>query len=111
MSTIGIKLEADTLVLTRGRDFKWTFENLDDAGELVDYPAGQLYFEFPKLLTADVPKKWTFTISGATATLKVESAEANTVPARAVWHLVFLATGESAGGDPVAIGVVQVQGA
>ncbi|AGY36949.1 tail protein [Mycobacterium phage Fredward] len=46
MSTvIGIELEPDQLVLTRGRDFKWSFENLDEHNQPVDYPAGDLYFE------------------------------------------------------------------
>lgn len=43
--TIGLALDSDTLVLTRGRDFKWLFENQDTSGNPVDYPAGELYFE------------------------------------------------------------------
>lgn len=42
---IGLELDSDTLYLTRGRDFKWLFENTDTAGDSVDYPAGELYFE------------------------------------------------------------------
>lgn len=45
MSNIGLVLEPDTLVLTQGRDFKWSFENLDENDDPVDYPDGQLYFE------------------------------------------------------------------
>ncbi|QDK03088.1 minor tail protein [Mycobacterium phage SydNat] len=45
MAVIGIELEPDQLVLTRRRDFKWTFENLDDQGLPVDFPAGELFFE------------------------------------------------------------------
>lgn len=47
MSTIGIDLDVDQLVLTRGRDFKWTFENLDDSSppQPVDFPPGDLFFE------------------------------------------------------------------
>ncbi|ASR86459.1 hypothetical protein SEA_CHANGELING_6 [Mycobacterium phage Changeling] len=45
MADIGIRTDADTLVLWRGRDFKWVFENLDTDGNAVDYPAGRLFFE------------------------------------------------------------------
>ncbi|AHB31870.1 minor tail protein [Mycobacterium phage Jovo] len=45
MAVIGIELEPDQLVLTRRRDFKWTFENLDDQGLPVNFPAGELFFE------------------------------------------------------------------
>lgn len=42
---IGQIIEPSSLVLTRGRDFKWAWDNLDVAGNPVDFPAGQLYFE------------------------------------------------------------------
>ncbi|QDK03443.1 hypothetical protein SEA_PAINTERBOY_6 [Mycobacterium phage PainterBoy] len=45
MAVIGIEFEPDSLVLTRGRDFKWSFENLDEDGKAIDYPTGDLYFE------------------------------------------------------------------
>lgn len=47
MVNIGIDLELDLLLLTRGRDFRWTFDNLDDSNppQLVDFPAGDLFFE------------------------------------------------------------------
>src|SRR4051812_2415256 len=47
MSAIGIELDTDQLVLTRGRDFKWTFENLDNSSppKPLDFPPGQLFFE------------------------------------------------------------------
>lgn len=45
MTNIGVSLERDQLVLTRGRDFKWTFTNLDANGNPIDFPAGQLFFE------------------------------------------------------------------
>ncbi|ASJ79710.1 minor tail protein [Mycobacterium phage Heffalump] len=45
MADIGIRVDADTLVLWRGRDFKWTFENLDANGDPIAYPAGRLFFE------------------------------------------------------------------
>ncbi|AHY27067.1 hypothetical protein PBI_PHANTASTIC_3 [Mycobacterium phage Phantastic] len=106
MSVIGPQLEADTLVLTRGRDFKWSFENLDASGQPVNFPAGTLFFEFdtsPKTL-------WDFVIDGSLATIKVESEDADAIPARTKWQLVFLPDGEAGGGDPIALGTVQVQG-
>ncbi|QFP95490.1 hypothetical protein SEA_GAUGELDP_6 [Mycobacterium phage GaugeLDP] len=45
MADIGIRVDADSLVLWRGRDFKWTFENLDLNGDPAPYPAGRLFFE------------------------------------------------------------------
>lgn len=46
MAVIGIELDTDTLVLTRGRDFRWSFDNLDTDGKTpIDYPAGELFFE------------------------------------------------------------------
>ncbi len=46
MANIGVDLDPDLLVLTRGRDFKWTFENIDPVTkEPVDFPAGDLFFE------------------------------------------------------------------
>ena len=45
MADIGIDLEPDVLVLQQDRDFKWVFENTDEAGAPVNYPTGDLYFE------------------------------------------------------------------
>lgn len=47
MSNIGVALPLDQLVLTRGRDFKWSFENLDASTppQPIEFPAGRLYFE------------------------------------------------------------------
>lgn len=109
--TIGVEILPEALVLTRGRDFKWSFENLDANGQPVDYPAGSLYFEFPEIDDAGSPKKWTFTITGPQAAVKVESTDADTIPSRAKWQLVFLPAGETAGGDPITLGMVRVQGA
>lgn len=47
MSTIGLALQSDILNLVRGRDFKWTFANLDENNEPTPYPAGDLFFELP----------------------------------------------------------------
>lgn len=104
--TIGTELQDETLVLTRNRDFKWTFTNLDSAGAAVNYPSGQLFFE----LFTDPKTTWTFSISGAVASLKVESTAVDLIPPRTRWQLVWLPLGEAAGGDPLAIGTVVVQG-
>lgn len=46
MADIGIELGGDSLVLTRGRDFEWIFENVDETTKQpTDYPAGELFFE------------------------------------------------------------------
>jgi hypothetical protein len=99
------------MVLTKGRDFKWNFQYLDDDDEPVDWPDGDLYFEFPFIKDEDdLPVVWAFTLEGALATLKVESADADAIPARAKWQLVFLPAGEVAGGDALAVGSVRRQG-
>ncbi|ADL71262.1 hypothetical protein SEA_BARTIMEAUS_3 [Mycobacterium phage Bartimeaus] len=104
MPVIGAQLESDTLVLTRGRDFKWSFENLDATGQPVAFPAGSLFFEFEN------GTKWTFSIEGALATIKIESEQVALIAARTKWQLVFLPEGEELGGDPIALGQVQIQG-
>lgn len=45
MAVIGIELESDAIVLTRGRDFEWSFANLDESRELADFEPGELYVE------------------------------------------------------------------
>jgi hypothetical protein len=45
MPDIGIALGSDRLVLTRRRDFKWFFDNLDEDDTPIDFPAGRLFFE------------------------------------------------------------------
>jgi hypothetical protein len=102
---IGIELESELLVLTKGRDFEWVFENLDPNNNPIDYPDGELFFEF----ASDVDD-WDFVIDGSIATLKVESTVVDTVTDRTKWQLVFLPAGEPAGGQPLALGQVQIQG-
>ena len=103
--TIGVQLIPDRLVLTTGRDFRWSFENLDANDQPEDFPAGELYFE----LATDPVTQWDFTIVGSLASLKVESTDSDLIPDRTPWQLVFLPTGEAAGGDPVALGLVSRQ--
>lgn len=45
MAVIGIELDPDQLVLVKDRDFRWAFDNTDEAGAPEDFPAGDLYFE------------------------------------------------------------------
>lgn len=53
--------------------------------------------------------RWPFSISGSTATIKVESEVAALIQPRTQWQLVFLPSGEAAGGDPIDMGRVQIQ--
>jgi hypothetical protein len=70
-----------------------------------DFPAGRLYFE----LSTDPLTTWEFAIDADVASIKVESVEADLIPNRTKWQLVFLPDGEAEGGDPVALGTVSVQ--
>lgn len=108
MSVIGPVFEPDRLYLTRGRDFKWAYKLVDPAGAPVPFPAGRLYFEF-ELDPVEFQHIWEFGIEADTASLKVESEVADTIPDRTRWQLVFLADGEPVGGDPIALGTVKVQ--
>ncbi|ASR86114.1 hypothetical protein SEA_BOBSWAGET_7 [Mycobacterium phage BobSwaget] len=76
MADIGIRVDADSLVLWRGRDFKWTFENLDAAGDPIAYPAGRLFFE---LQTGGehnaVHKVFVTGATGGTYTLKLNGVD------------------------------------
>lgn len=45
MAEIGLNLGTDSLVLTKGRDFKWSFQNLDNNRQAIPFPAGDLFFE------------------------------------------------------------------
>ena len=105
MSVIGPVFAPDKLFLTRGRDFKWAYKLVDCDGVATDFPPGRLYFE----ISTDPLTLWDFTIDGDVASIKVESEEADLIPNRTKWRLVFLPDGEAEGGDPVALGVVQVQ--
>lgn len=64
---IGVKLDTDQLVLTRGRDFKWSFENLDDSTppQPIPFPDGDLFFELQT--RGETNAKQSVTVSGASA--------------------------------------------
>ena len=105
MTVIGVELKPDLLVLTKNRDFRWQFQNTDDQGNLVDYPAGSLKLEFD---TSPVVT-WDFTIDGPTASIKVESEAVSAIASRTRWQLVFYLEGESSGGDPIGLGTTKIQ--
>lgn len=105
MAAIGVELDQDDLIITKNRDFRWTFQNLNEAGSAENFPSGSLYIEFA---TSPVTK-WNFVITGSLATLKIESEVAKLIPARTRWQLVFQPTGEAAGGDALGRGIVRIQ--
>ena len=106
MSVIGVDMDPVDLVLTRGRDFRWSFQHVNDSGTAVDFPAGSLYFE----VGSAAPQFWTFVIAGSVASLKVESDVVASVTSNSKWQLVFQPVGEAAGGDVLAYGNVRLQG-
>jgi hypothetical protein len=53
---------------------------------------------------------WDFVIDGSVASIKVEHEQADLVPNRTKFQLVFLHEAEPAGGDPISMGTVQRQG-
>jgi homogentisate 1,2-dioxygenase len=104
MAAAGIELESESLVLTKGRDFVWSYQNLDQSNQPADFPAGELFFEFSN------GEQWDFVITDDMANIKVESTDVALVPRGTKWQLVFLEDGEAAGGQAVARGTVRVQG-
>jgi hypothetical protein len=57
VANIGVVVDSDSLVLWRGRDFKWNFDNLDPEGQVLDFPPGELFFE---ILVGDEKVVWPF---------------------------------------------------
>lgn len=112
MAVLGTVLEQENeLVLTRRRDFIFSFVHLDNDLEPSNFPSGSLYFEF----STDPMIVWHSTIVGTTATFNIESEDVDFLinsylESGIRWQLVFLPTGEPAGGYPVALGSVTVQG-
>jgi len=112
MTMIGVSGEADSLVLCSGREFKWAFENVDENGGSVNFPSGQLYFEFQ---TSPITK-WSFTLSGSTATLTATYDQVAAIPKGTKWQLVWrdasisVPSTSTTSGDLIARGVVVVVG-
>ena len=44
-SMIGVELDPIPLIITKGRDFRWSFQHRDKDGKDIAFPAGRLYFE------------------------------------------------------------------
>lgn len=105
MAVVGPVFAPDKMFLTTGRDFKWAYQLVDEQNVPTAFPAGRLYFE---LATTPVTV-WEFAVSGSYASLKIEHEKADLIPDRTRWQLVFLPSGEPAGGDPVALGTVKRQ--
>ena len=115
MSVIGLQLESSWLVLTRHRDFIFTFEFKDNAGNPVAYPqAGDLMLEF--YTGKDTPVfPLPFQIlqdknNPTIARLVIQSEDVAKIPARAKWQLYWLPDSDPVGGDPIAYGYVKLQG-
>lgn len=53
--------------------------------------------------------QWPFTISGSTATISIAHTAADAIPNRTQWQLVFLPSGDTSGGQAIALGRVRVQ--
>lgn len=105
-SVIGIELPIDSLVVTRGRDFRCAFQLTDDDGVPVPFPPGALFFE---LKPDSGTVRWNFAIEESMASIKVESEDVDVIPAKTPWQLVWLPEGEASGGDAKARGRLVVQ--
>lgn len=105
-SVIGLELPVDSLILTRGRDFRCAFQLTDDDGVPVPFPPGALFFE---LTTQSGVVRWDFDINESLVSIKVESENADAIAAKTLWQLVWLPDGEVSGGDAKARGKVVVQ--
>ena len=104
MSYVGSPLRDDVMFLVRGRDFVWGFELVTREGVLVDWPAGELFFE----VFSDPVRRWDCRVEGAQAFVGVGSGVTDLVPNRCRWQLVWLPVGGLPAGVPVARGYVKV---
>jgi hypothetical protein len=104
VSDAGTDLTAGNLYLVKGREFAWTYENLDNSGNPLDYPAGDLYFE----IETDPVTTWHFTISGSMASIDVSASDTAPITPGLRWQLVFLPSGDTSGGEALAFGMVVV---
>jgi len=99
-----------TLELVEGGDYVWNFElrfpaDHAQAGLPQPFPPGSLVY---RIFTEPVETVWPFTLSGAVASVKVESEEVAKIKDRTRFHLVWLPAGELAGGQVWATGKVRV---
>lgn len=106
----GVSPDCATLELVDGGDYVWNFElrfppGHVQAGQPQPFPPGSLFY---RIFTVPVETKWQFTVSGAEASIKVESEQVALIPDRTRFHLVWLPVGEMAGGQVWATGKVRV---
>jgi hypothetical protein len=98
----GKALSDQPLFVTAGRDLELAFQLVDEKQAPVDWPPGELFLEVGA-------NSWPFSINGSVAGLRVESEDVDGFAPRARWQLWFLPDGESAGGQPIALGYVRRQ--
>lgn len=86
-----------TLHLTAGHDFTWGYQLTDSAGNPTNFPAGNLFIEFPTVNSASFGivgpasgSMWKFTVYGSVATITVPASIVNAIPNNAPWHLVWV---------------------
>jgi hypothetical protein len=103
MAVLGPVFHPDELPLYTGRDYKWAYKLVDCEGNPVPYPAGRLFLE----IKTNPLTIWDYAIEGDVATIKVEHEEADLIPNRTEFDLVFLPDLEAAGGDLVTRGKVR----
>lgn len=81
MADHGNPTPKDTMTLNWGEDFIATFELQDDT-----FDAGfEMFYRFREM---NPVVEWPFTLSGSVATCRVESEEADQIPAREKWQLM-----------------------
>lgn len=80
------------LILITGDDFEWYYEYRDDQGNQVDFPTGvSLYYVFNDNASGNWADgtQWTFSISGHTASILMQSDTADLMAARTPYLLVW----------------------
>lgn len=82
MADHGNPTPKDVMTLNRGEDFIAEFE-LQDA----EFDSGtEMFYRFFEM---DPVIEWAFSVSGSSAVLKIESEEADLIPAREKWQLLM----------------------
>jgi len=86
----------NSLNLTAGHDFAWSFQLRDPAGSPVNFPAGEAFLQFPTVDGASFGvtgpasgSLWRWTVYGSTATITVPAAVVDLIPDGAPWYFVW----------------------
>ncbi|WP_428847105.1 DUF7264 domain-containing protein [Nocardia arthritidis] len=93
----GRRAAVEPLILITGDDFKWAYTWMPNGSQAPFPPNRELYYEF-KNGTGGAwsgSLKWVYTISGAVASIRVESEIADTITNRTPYRLVFRDKGAS----------------